>query len=76
MATSELPHIWNNQGVRTEQGSASLLVSCVDIITGREWLIRSHSSARFYFKLSGYSNKSMPYNMNFHQNFELEISLN
>ena len=44
--------------------------------TGREWLIRSHSSARFSFELSGNSNKPMPCNLNFHQNFELEISLN
>ena len=27
-----------------------------DSITGREWLIRSHSSARFCFELSGNSN--------------------
>ena len=44
--------------------------------TGWEWLIRSHSLARFSFELSGNSNKSMPCNSNFHHNFELEISLN
>ena len=44
--------------------------------TGRERLIRSHSSARFCFKLSGNSNEPMPCNSNFGQNFELEISLN
>ena len=40
--------------------------------TGRERLIRSHSSARFCFELSGNSNWSMPCNSNFHQ----KISLN
>ena len=40
--------------------------------TGRVWLIQSHSSARIPFKLSG----TMPCNLNFSQNFELEISLN
>ena len=44
--------------------------------TGRERLIRSHSSARFCFELSGNSNKPIPCNLNFGQNFELEISLN
>ena len=39
--------------------------------TGRAWLIRSHSLARISFKLSG----TMPCNLNFSQNFELEISL-
>ena len=46
------------------------------LITGRERLIRSHSPARFCFELSGNSNEPMPCNSNFHQNFELEISLN
>ena len=44
--------------------------------TGRERLIRSHSSARFCFESSGNSNEPMPCNSNFGQNFELEISLN
>ena len=44
--------------------------------TGHVWLIRSHSSARFCFELSGNSNKPIPCNSNFYQNFELEISLN
>ena len=44
--------------------------------TGRERLIRSHSSARFCFELSGNSNKTKACNSNSDQNFELEISLN
>ena len=44
--------------------------------TGRERLIRSHSSARFSFELSGNSNLTKTCNSNFGQNFELEISLN
>ena len=44
--------------------------------TGRERLIRSHSSTRFCFELSGNSNLITPCNSNFDQNFELEISLN
>ena len=46
------------------------------LVTGRERLIRSYSSARFCFELSGNSNSSMPCNSNFGQNFELEMSLN
>ena len=44
--------------------------------TGRERLIRSHSSARFCFELSGNSNKTKACYSNSDQNFELEISLN
>ena len=53
-----------------------LLVKVSWMHLGRERLIRSHSSARFYFELSGNSNKSMPCNSNFHKYFKLEISLN
>ena len=44
--------------------------------TGRERLIRSHSSARFCLELSGNLNKTKACNSNFGRNFELEISLN
>ena len=44
-------------------------------ITGRERLIRSHSSARFCFELSGNLNLTVTCYSNFHQNFELEITL-
>ena len=40
------------------------------MITGRARLIRSHSSARFCFELSGKA-----CNSNFGQNFELEFTL-
>ena len=46
------------------------------LVAGRAQLIRSHSLARFSLELSGNLNLSMPCNLNFHQNFELEISLN
>ena len=42
--------------------------------TGWARLIRSHSSARFYFELSGYSNYFLHCNSNYVQNFELEIN--
>ena len=45
-------------------------------ITGREQLIRSHSSARFCFELSGNSNQTKACNLNSDKNFELEIRLN
>ena len=44
--------------------------------TGRARLIRSLSSARISFELSGNLNLTMPCNSNFGQNFKLEISLN
>ena len=43
-------------------------------LTGRARLIRSHSSARFYFELSGNSNYMIHCNSNYVQNFELEIN--
>ena len=49
---------------------------CLCVCTGRAWLIRSHSSARFCFELSRNSNLTRACNSNFGQNFELEISLN
>ena len=42
--------------------------------TGRARLIRSHSSARFCFELSGNSNYIIHCNSNYVQNFELEIN--
>ena len=42
--------------------------------TGRAQLIRSHSSARFYFELSGNLNYIIHCNSNYAQNFELEIN--
>ena len=41
--------------------------------TGQARLIRSHSSARFSFKLSGNSNYIIHCNSNYVQNFELKI---
>ena len=43
-------------------------------ITGWARLIRSHSSARFSFELSGNSNDIIHCNSNYVQNFELEIN--
>ena len=43
-------------------------------VTGRARLIRSHSSARFYFELSGNLNYKIHCNSNYVQNFELEIN--
>ena len=43
--------------------------------TGWARLIRSHSSARFSFELSGNSNYIIHCNSNYVQNFELEINL-
>ena len=45
-----------------------------EIITGQARLIRSHSSARFCFELSGNSNYIIHCNSNYVQNFELEIN--
>ena len=42
--------------------------------TGRARLIRSHSSARFCFELSGNSNYILHCNSNYVENFELEIN--
>ena len=42
--------------------------------TGWARLIRSHSSARFSFELSGNSNYIIHCNSNYVQNFELEIN--
>ena len=44
--------------------------------TGRVRLIRSHSSARFSFELSGNLNYRLFFNSNFAKNIELENSLN
>ena len=44
--------------------------------TGWVRLIRSHSSARFCFELSGNLNYKIICNSNLAKNFELEISLN
>ena len=44
------------------------------LTTGPTRLIRSHSSARFYFELSGNSNYKIHCNSNYVQNFELEIN--
>ena len=44
--------------------------------TGWVRLIRSHSSARFCFELSGNLNYRIICNSNLAKNFELEISLN
>ena len=44
-------------------------------LTGWARLIRSQSSARFCFELSGNSNLTKACNSNFGQNFELEITL-
>ena len=46
----------------------------VTLYTGPTRLIRSHSSARFYFELSGNSNYIIHCNSNYVQNFELEIN--
>ena len=43
-------------------------------VTGWAQLIRSHSSARFSFELSGNSNYIIHCNSNYVQNFELEIN--
>ena len=46
----------------------------VETYTGPTRLIRSHSSARFCFELSGNSNYILHCNSNYVQNFELEIN--
>ena len=51
-----------------------LFFSYKRLSTGRTRLIRSHSSARFYFELSGNSNYKIHCNSNYVQNFELEIN--
>ena len=53
-----------------------LLISddIVECNTGWARLIRSHSSARFSFELSGNSNYIIHCNSNYVQNFELEIN--
>ena len=48
----------------------------VSVYTGWVRLIRSHSSARFCFELSGNLNYKIICNSNLAKNFELEISLN
>ena len=50
------------------------LIKCVFSYTGWARLIRSHSSARFSFELSGNSNYIIHCNSNYVQNFELEIN--
>ena len=47
---------------------------CYFVFTGWARLIRSHSSARFSFELSGNSNYIIHCNSNYVQNFELEIN--
>ena len=52
-------HCQRNMG--TYKGSGQYILVSIDLFiedlnTGREWLIRSHSSARFCFELSGNSN--------------------
>ena len=61
--------MWVTCGYAVDTNLVSFFIF-VDI--GRAWLIGSHSSARISFKLSG----TMPCNLHFSQNFELEISLN
>ena len=56
-------------------GGTPLAVTKEDfLVTGRARLIRSHSSARFCFELSGNSNYIIHCNLNYVQNFELEIN--
>ena len=64
----------HNVSVQTQGVQSETCRNCSVSITGRARLIRSHSSARFYFELSGNSNYKIHCNSNYVQNFELEIN--